>query len=77
MSLVDAIVVGSGPGGANAAAALVAAGRRVLMLDYGNRDRRYAALIPHRPFSEIRRTDPGQHRYLLGDDIEGDRKSVG
>ena len=34
---VDVIVVGSGPGGVNASAPLVAAGKRVLMLDYGTR----------------------------------------
>ena len=67
----DVIVVGSGPGGVNAAAPLVAAGKRVLMLDYGNEDRRYATLIPHEPFSTLRRTDGGQHRYLIGDEFEG------
>ncbi len=69
--MTDVIVVGSGPGGVNAAAALVAAGRQVLLLDYGNEDRRYASLIPDKPFSEIRRTDPQQHRYFLGDEFEG------
>src|SRR5262249_51667013 len=69
--MTDVIVVGSGPGGANAAARLVEAGRRVLMLDYGNRDERYAPLIPDRPFSELRRTDGAQYRYLLGDRFEG------
>src|SRR4029077_11818901 len=34
--MTDVIVVGSGPGGTNAAARLVEAGCRVLMLDYGN-----------------------------------------
>ena len=67
----DVIVVGSGPGGVNAAAALVAAGRRVLLLDYGNRDESYAPLIPSVPFVELRRSDPDQHRYLLGDRYEG------
>jgi choline dehydrogenase-like flavoprotein len=43
----------------------------VVLIDYGNQDRRYASLIPHRPFSEIRRTDRQQHRYFLGDDFEG------
>src|SRR5204862_333516 len=47
------------------------AGRRVVLLDYGNQDRRYAALIPHQPFSEVRRTDAQQHRYFLGDHFEG------
>ena len=53
--MTDVVIVGSGPGGVNAAAPLVAAGRRVLMLDYGNVDPRYAPLIPHRPFTDIRR----------------------
>ncbi|HLK11349.1 MAG TPA: GMC oxidoreductase [Candidatus Binatia bacterium] len=69
--MTDVIVVGSGPGGVNAAAPLVAAGCRVLMLDYGNRDTRYADLVPRRPFAELRRTDPNQHRYFLGDAFEG------
>jgi choline dehydrogenase-like flavoprotein len=67
----DVIVVGSGPGGANAAARLVESGCRVLLLDFGNRDDRYARLVPERPFVEIRRSDPQQHRYFLGDDFEG------
>jgi choline dehydrogenase-like flavoprotein len=67
----DVIVVGSGPGGVNAAAALVGAGRRVLLLDYGNQDSHYTPLIPHRSFLELRRSDPDQHRYLLGDRFEG------
>ena len=68
---VDVIVVGSGPGGVNASAPLVAAGKRVLMLDYGNEDRRYAPMIPHEPFSTVRRTDVTQHRYFIGDGFEG------
>jgi len=63
----DVLVVGSGPGAVNAAARLVEAGRRVVMLDYGNVDRHYAPLIPHKPFAEIRRTEPEQHRWFLGD----------
>jgi len=67
----DVIVVGSGPGGVNAAAALVEAGQRVLLLDYGIQDARYAPLIPHASFPELRRSDPEQHRYFLGDRFEG------
>jgi len=67
----DVLVVGSGPGAVNAAARLVEAGRRVVMLDYGNVDRHYAPLIPHKPFAEIRRTETEQHRWFLGDHFEG------
>jgi choline dehydrogenase-like flavoprotein len=69
--VIDAIVVGSGPGGVNAAMPLVAGGHRVRLLDYGNTDQRYASLIPRIPFSELRRTDAGQHRYFLGSRFEG------
>jgi choline dehydrogenase-like flavoprotein len=67
----DAIVVGSGPGGANATAALVERGRRVLMLDVGDVDSTYEPLIPPRSFREIRESDAKQHRYFLGNRFEG------
>jgi len=67
----DTIVVGSGPAGANAAAALIAAGRTVLLLDVGDVEERYAPLIPTGSFSAVRASDPEQHRYFLGDDFEG------
>ena len=70
-AVVDAIVVGSGPSAVHAAYPLVEAGLTVRMLDVGNRDTTYADLIPDGPFSELRRTDPDQHRYFLGDDLEG------
>jgi choline dehydrogenase-like flavoprotein len=69
--VADVLVVGSGPGGVNASAPLVAAGHRVTMLDFGNQDRHYAPLIPRRPFPEVRRDDPTQHRFFLGDRFEG------
>jgi len=69
--MTDAVVVGSGPGGVHAAAALVESGRSVLLLDFGDTDRRYAPLIPDADFVQIRRTDEEQHRYFLGDDFEG------
>jgi choline dehydrogenase-like flavoprotein len=69
--VTDVLVVGSGPGGVNAAAPLVEAGRRVVLVDYGNVDRHYAPLIPHRDFTALRRSDTAQHRYFLGDRFEG------
>ena len=69
--VADVIIVGSGPGGVNAAAPLVEAGKRVVMIDFGNEDRHYAPMIPHEAFSTLRRTDPNQHRYFMGDHFEG------
>lgn len=68
---VDVIVVGSGPSAVNAAYPLVQAGRTVAMLDVGHEDTVYRALIPQAPFAEVRRSDPRQHRYFLGDRFEG------
>jgi hypothetical protein len=67
----DVIVVGSGASAVHAAYPLVQAGRRVIMLDVGREDETYDPLIPPLSFSQIRRTDPQQHRYFLGDDFEG------
>ena len=67
----DVIVVGSGASGVHAAYPLVEGGRSVIMLDVGYEDKVYESLIPDAPFSEIRRTDAGQHRHLLGDRFEG------
>lgn len=69
--IVDVIVVGSGASAVNAAYPLVEAGKTVRMLDVGNRDDTYASLIPDGPFSELRRTDDQQYRYLLGEHFEG------
>src|SRR6476659_9068426 len=77
---VDVIVVGSGPSAVNAAYPLVEAGLAVRILDVGNRDTTYASAIPEAPFSELRRTDPEQHRYFLGERFEGirfDRMGMG
>jgi GMC oxidoreductase len=67
----DVIVVGSGASAVNAAVPLIDAGRSVTMLDVGNRDETYAPLVPEGSLSELRRTDPDQHRYLLGENFEG------
>lgn len=69
--MIDVVIVGSGASGVHAAWPLVEAGLSVLMLDVGNRDDRYAGLIPDKPFTRIRREDAGQHRYFLGDEFEG------
>ena len=66
----EVLIVGSGPSAVHAALPLVEAGVAVTMLDVGNQDERYAPLIPDLPFAELRRSDPDQHRYLLGDDLE-------
>ncbi len=68
---VDVLVVGSGAAGVNAAYPLAEAGLAVRLLDFGNRDEVYAPLVPDRSFAEIRRSDPRQDRYFLGDRLEG------
>ncbi len=70
MNDFDCIVVGSGASGATAAQTLIEGGARVAMLDAGLRDDRYARLIPEKTFVEIRRTEPEQYRYLLGERFE-------
>jgi choline dehydrogenase-like flavoprotein len=67
----DVIVVGSGPAGVHAALPLVEAGVSVTMLDVGNEDERYAPLVPDLPFGDMRRSERAQHRFLLGDELEG------
>lgn len=67
----DIIVVGSGASGVNAAWRPAHAGLRVLMLDVGNEDLSYRGLAPDAPFETLRRADERQHRYFLGDRMEG------
>lgn len=69
MADADVIVVGSGASAVNAAMPLVEAGRAVRMLDVGNTGGRYP--LPDGPLEELRRSDPEQHRYLLGEHFEG------
>jgi hypothetical protein len=68
---IDAIVVGSGASGVNAAFPMVEAGLRVVMLDVGNEDLSYERMIPSSSYLDIRSTDVNQHRYFLGDLLEG------
>ncbi len=67
----EVLVVGSGASGVHSAWPLAEAGVRVGMLDVGNQERHYEPLIPSKSFLEIRRSDPEQHRYFLGDRFEG------
>ena len=67
----DVIVVGSGASAVHAAYSMAERGVPVLMLDVGKRDQTYERMIPDEPFAQIRRSDPGQHRYFLGNGFEG------
>jgi hypothetical protein len=64
-------VVGSGATGAQAAHTLVEHGVKVVMLDVGCRDEKYKDLIPDQDFTTLRQQDADQHRYFVGDEIEG------
>jgi choline dehydrogenase-like flavoprotein len=70
-AICDVAVVGSGPSGSLAASKLLERGLDVVMIDVGRDDDHYRSLIPDEPFSVIRRSDPQQHRYFLGDRMEG------
>lgn len=64
------LVIGSGISGAMAARALLDAGATVSMIDPGA-DSALRVRVPDVPFSQLRRTDPHQRSYLIGDDMEG------
>ena len=68
--IFDYIVVGSGPSGAISALTLLESNSRVLMLDVGNIDEKYSALVPNADFENIRKTVQNQGRFFLGDDFE-------
>ncbi len=70
MGLIDYIVVGSGATGSIAAKTLLDMVAKVLLLDGGQNDDKYSGLIPDSTFSDIRKSDPEQYRYFLGDDFE-------
>jgi choline dehydrogenase-like flavoprotein len=63
----DLLIVGSGPSGSHAAMEAVASGRKVALVEIGYSDGRPPEFDPSKTFSEIRRTDPNQHTYFLGD----------
>lgn len=66
----DVLVVGSGASGAIAAQTLGGGGRRVGVLDVGERDETYGRLVPRADFTTVRTTDEEQHAYFLGTDYE-------
>jgi choline dehydrogenase-like flavoprotein len=71
LPMVDVLVVGSGASAVNAAYPLVEADLQVRMLDVANRDRHYESLIPEGSFTDLRKNDPEQYRYFLGENFEG------
>jgi hypothetical protein len=70
MPVYDYIVVGSGCSGAIAAQTLVEAGAKVTMLDVGVK-KDSDSKIPNEDFVTLRKTDPQQYRYFIGDHAEG------
>lgn len=66
----DYIVVGSGPSGAMAAQTIAEAGKKIAILDVGNKDEKYSNLVPNKDFNEIRKSEANQKRFFLGDDYE-------
>ncbi|MCB0351640.1 MAG: FAD-dependent oxidoreductase [Bdellovibrionales bacterium] len=67
---IDIAVIGSGPAGAQAAAEAVYNGAKVTLFDIGHEDKIYEPLIPESSFSEIRKIDPKQSHYFLGENFK-------
>ena len=69
--LYDCIVVGSGPSGVQAAQTLLEGKMKVLMLDVGIKQGRfYQDNLPTNSFTQMRESDPNQHHYFLGKDLD-------
>jgi hypothetical protein len=66
----DVLVIGSGISGAMMARGLLDAGATVAMIDPGA-DSQLRDRVPDLPFQELRRSDPNQRSYLIGDNFEG------
>ncbi|MCI0651514.1 MAG: NAD(P)/FAD-dependent oxidoreductase [Planctomycetes bacterium] len=67
----DVAIIGSGPAGVHAAYPLVEAGVRVVVIDGGETEPALLGAAPEAGFEEIRRSDPEQHRWFLGEDLSG------
>ncbi len=70
MDLIDYIVVGSGCAGAMAAQTLIEAGATVAMLDVGIVNPNHNALVPDKDFLTIRKNEPKQYHYFMGEQAE-------
>ena len=67
----DVIIIGSGPAGVHSAWPLVMAGKNVTMVDGGKRSMGDMSDAPRRNFEDVRRNDPNQWRWFLGNDLSG------
>jgi choline dehydrogenase-like flavoprotein len=77
MTECDLVVVGSGPSGAQAAKQAIDLGCAVTMLDLGIDDPATRDAIPPGGFTDLRRGDPEQWRYFVGDHMSaGDLTGV-
>jgi hypothetical protein len=63
----DLLIVGSGPSGSHAAMEAVLGGRKVGLVEIGYSEDQPAKFDTSQTFSQIRRSDPNQHTYFLGD----------
>jgi hypothetical protein len=71
MKVLDYVVIGSGCSGAMAAQTLVERGLSVVMIDAGIQKPSSSPNIPNEDFLTLRKTDPKQYRYLIGDKADG------
>jgi len=71
MSLIDYIVVGSGPAGAIAAKTLVDAGKNVTMINVGFTPNPDNQMLPGKTLIDLRRHDKDQYKYIIGQHGEG------
>ncbi len=67
----DVLIIGSGPAGVHAAWPLVMAGKNVTMIDGGRKPPETMKDAPEKNFEDIRRTDPEQWKWFLGEDLSG------
>lgn len=71
MKVAEYLVVGSGCSAAMAAQTLVELGANVTMVDVGLENPDYHKQVPQKNYIEIRKKEPGQHKYLIGENAEG------